>query len=857
LSPTELAAAFPDYYRRASPDVSGFISAQTKKREGRSGVEPSATAAPSTRLPSRASAPGNYTTSAESAVRNESRKGLQPTSTWQDRVRERTGVSIGDAGSGGPAMDRLKAEISRGEGNYDSVNRGTAGDTRGGATRLLGRPLSDFTVGEIMEMQKGPRGVRKLFAVGKYQFIPETLAGAVRYTGVDLNAKFDAATQEKLFPYTISSAKNRHALQAYLDGRSNDFEAAMRDLSQEYASIPMANGRGYHDRDRAGNMAHGGTERVARIKRILDDIREERAAARQNSDSTRQGENLPQLPQGISPQLLEEYNRMTPRQKANFQSALGKLDQDPAAAVEKMNQIFQQNPAVVDRAAAQGTSFNYTNVAFSSDRIRSGVSQLSQETQSTLQRLDSFGVPVTVTSTFRSPEQNARTPGAARTSMHMSGNAVDVRTNGKSPEELQRTVQALKRAGFNKVLIENDHIHAEVHPGSDNFSVSLRKGHSNRNISLDQAREAAGAVAFREPVQQQAQPQGQVQADDINAPERRRKEVQTDRPRQESTAQPVQRSDINRPETVRAEQQGQTVFVGGDSIGQGVATASRATNLAASGRRFTSDAMFNQLTRVPKGGTFHMYAGTNDAASGVVDPEAYDRQMARMAQFAKENNINLKIYGPHKSNKDWDERFGNTVDRNMADAAARYGIPYTSNRSVAANAGDGVHFDGDAYAALAMRNNIIPAMADGGSIEGVEDASKLTAIPMKSGRDDMLLMNQGEPVAKVNSEEKLTYDNERNRVTVTPKDRANADDLTAKMEERQQEIKDAPVLNQPQLAPNKPIEQVAPYTPERDFVNPVVPTDAALNDSMRRVMSRNEFKEEGSHFSFGASNFSA
>ena len=471
FTPSQLNELFPFYYRRTFTDIGQAFKAVSDKRNLTGGVN-----ADAAELQSRSELSSRPTR-------------VTATATWQDRLREKTGVNINDPVSG-PAMERLKREISRGEGGYDSVNRGNAGDTPGGAARLLGRPLSDFTVGEIMDMQKGGRDQRKLFAVGKYQFIPKTLAEAVRWTGIDKDAKFDSATQEKLFEYTISE-KKRPALAAYLSGKSNDRNAALRDLSLEYASIPGPNGKGAYDRDRAGNMAHGGMKRAEAMLNMLTEAREERLTAQTSQPES--SVEAPQLPSGLAPKLLEELNRMSPRQQQKFMTALDKI-----GGVEKMNDLYAQNPNTIDRAAAQGASFSYSNVAFSSDRIRSGISNLSQEAQATLQRLDSFGIPVTVTSTYRSPEQNAKTAGSSRSSLHMSGNAIDIRTNDKSPEELQRTVQALKRAGFNKVLIENNHLHAEYHKGSNEFNLNVRKGHSNPNINLEQAQQAASSVQFRE-----------------------------------------------------------------------------------------------------------------------------------------------------------------------------------------------------------------------------------------------------------------------------------------------------------------------------------------------------------------------
>lgn len=484
FTPTQLNDLFPWHYRRSFTDIGNAFKMVSERKNlsgGGVGVGMTTPTAETTSRPTTGISPR--------AARDAAVVGQPTGPRWQRELEKRTGISMNEP-SNGPAMEKLKSEISRGEGNYNSVNRGRAGDTPGGAERLLGKPLSELTVGEIMDMQSGGAGQRKLFAVGKYQFIPNTLSEAVRYTGVDRNAKFDAATQEKLFEYTISSRK-RPALDAYLSGKSNDRESALRDLAREFASIPGPNGRGMYDNDRAGNRASGGMEKVDRVLRMLSEAREERlTGVNQQQDTNIQS---PQLPNGLAPKLMEELSRMTPRQQQKFVTALEKV-----GGVEKMNELYQQSPALIDRAASQGSSFVYSNVGFKNKAVREGVGQLSQETQSVLQRLDATGVPITVTSTFRSPDQNARTSGSSRTSLHMSGNAIDVRTNNKSTEELQRTVQSLKRAGFNKVLLENDHIHAEIHPGSNDFNVSLRTRHNNQNISLEQARTAADQAAFRD-----------------------------------------------------------------------------------------------------------------------------------------------------------------------------------------------------------------------------------------------------------------------------------------------------------------------------------------------------------------------
>lgn len=167
-------------------------------------------------------------------------------------------------------FEELKKEISSGEGNYYSYNRGVAGDTP--------KPKIDITkltVGQIMKMQNtsGPDKKRLLFAVGKYQMIPSTLAEAIKHpkVGVTVNDLFTPEIQEKLFMYLLYKRTN---LMAYIEGKSNNIDAAINDLAAEFASLPTTSGKGRYDKDKAGNMASGGLSRVERIKSILNRIRQ-------------------------------------------------------------------------------------------------------------------------------------------------------------------------------------------------------------------------------------------------------------------------------------------------------------------------------------------------------------------------------------------------------------------------------------------------------------------------------------------------------------------------------------------------------------------------------------------------------
>lgn len=161
--------------------------------------------------------------------------------------------------------------IAEGEGDYSSVNRGRAGDTPAGWPGL-----ERLTIGQVQKLQQ--EGT--LFAVGRYQFIPETLRLAVAAAGFSSADLFNAETQDWLAVALLLGGK-RPALRDYLQGGNVTIEAAQLDLAKEWASIPQANGRGVYDGDAAGNRA------TAKVNRVQSALKAARAGLA--------GQTLPQL----------------------------------------------------------------------------------------------------------------------------------------------------------------------------------------------------------------------------------------------------------------------------------------------------------------------------------------------------------------------------------------------------------------------------------------------------------------------------------------------------------------------------------------------------------------------------------
>jgi hypothetical protein len=168
-------------------------------------------------------------------------------------VDDTTGAQIPE----GDTVDILSF-ISEGEGGYGASNRGTKGNeiigSELGMTKRGGKELTSMTLKEIMEYQsiKDPNNPDRLFAVGAYQFTPDTLKFAMESAGISENAVFTADVQDRLGIELLIGSK-RPKLAAYIKGESNDINAAMLDFAREWASAPdPKTGKSYYG---SGNKA--------------------------------------------------------------------------------------------------------------------------------------------------------------------------------------------------------------------------------------------------------------------------------------------------------------------------------------------------------------------------------------------------------------------------------------------------------------------------------------------------------------------------------------------------------------------------------------------------------------------------
>ncbi len=121
--------------------------------------------------------------------------------------------------------------------NYNICNQ-----TKGGLKIINNLKIVDFTIKEIQEKQKN----RDVFAVGRYQLIPDTLNIAVNSLGLDTNKKFDEEMQDKIFDEYLIKVRRSKVI-SFLEGNGN-VEDAMYSLAQEWASIGVEKGKRISDK---------------------------------------------------------------------------------------------------------------------------------------------------------------------------------------------------------------------------------------------------------------------------------------------------------------------------------------------------------------------------------------------------------------------------------------------------------------------------------------------------------------------------------------------------------------------------------------------------------------------------------
>ncbi|MFC5570315.1 XVIPCD domain-containing protein [Lysobacter yangpyeongensis] len=159
--------------------------------------------------------------------------------------------------SGNPLLDLIRRGES-GAAAYNAYNRGTYVDSEGNQRiRPADRPIdfSQLTVGQLQELQHASRrDPDRLFAVGKYQIIPQTMDDAVARLGLQPGERFTPQVQDRIFSEYLIVTK-RPAIHDYIVGKPDaTLHNAQYALACEWASFgdPSKEGRSHY-----GGANHG------------------------------------------------------------------------------------------------------------------------------------------------------------------------------------------------------------------------------------------------------------------------------------------------------------------------------------------------------------------------------------------------------------------------------------------------------------------------------------------------------------------------------------------------------------------------------------------------------------------------
>jgi hypothetical protein len=203
--------------------------------------------------------------------------------------------------------------IGSGEGGYGASNRGTSGGKIIGSTMdgtiRNGKPLEEMTFAEIFALQsiRSPSDPNRLFAVGKYQIIPDTMKEIFPHSGLKLSDTFSTENQDKLGTLLIVGndgyAKRRN-LSAFVRGESNDMNSAMLDFAKEWASAPdprtglsyYGNGnRASHSREQVAAALNAAREQYAKTHTIETSAQPEVQASVSTQTAAAAQVNIPQV----------------------------------------------------------------------------------------------------------------------------------------------------------------------------------------------------------------------------------------------------------------------------------------------------------------------------------------------------------------------------------------------------------------------------------------------------------------------------------------------------------------------------------------------------------------------------------
>lgn len=245
--------------------------------------------------------------------------------------------------------------IARGEGHYNSFNRGYAGDSTGQKLNLTA-----MTIGEIMQRQSlSTRNTNRLFAVGKYQIIPDTMKGAVNALGLRRDQLFTPALQEKIFQQYLVGSK-RPSIKAFVQGKGS-IESALLALAQEFASVAdFRTGKSFYA-GKGNNKASISAEKMRNALLAQKQIYQKNIANGMDAESAWRGSFAGQanVETGKNENLVENYAQELQKQAEQQAALREKIIYQNANKIQQIELRKQAELEDLDKAGFDQKSQQY------------------------------------------------------------------------------------------------------------------------------------------------------------------------------------------------------------------------------------------------------------------------------------------------------------------------------------------------------------------------------------------------------------------------------------------------------------------------------------------------------------------
>ena len=141
----------------------------------------------------------------------------------------------GATGGAGPLGDMINKYEST-AGGYNAFNRGSSPPAGTGSLGGEKINLVGMTIGDILAQRASqqPDPAKRLFAVGRYQCIPDTLTAACKKLNIPLTTLFSQEVQDNIF---LNALCDVGSLRAYLKGNNQNDEAAITNAASAVAGI--------------------------------------------------------------------------------------------------------------------------------------------------------------------------------------------------------------------------------------------------------------------------------------------------------------------------------------------------------------------------------------------------------------------------------------------------------------------------------------------------------------------------------------------------------------------------------------------------------------------------------------------